>query len=55
VNIIELEVKVHQKINGYCSSTRPGGKTVRQWLSGQSFEAQEAFGKQIVQRFGVAP
>ena len=30
-----------------------GGKTVRQWLSGQSFEFQRDFGMNILRRFGA--
>lgn len=29
-----------------------GGKTVRNWLNGQSFEAQLEFGKRVLRLFG---
>ena len=30
-----------------------GGQTVREWLGGQSFEQQRAFGQQVLRNFGV--
>ena len=48
---------IHAKISGYYSSKQPftGGKTVRQWLSDQSFEEQAAFGQQVLEQFGGVP
>ena len=45
---------IHAKISGYYSSKDffTGGKTVRQWLSTQSFEEQYEFGVQILKKFG---
>lgn len=45
---------IHNQISGYYSSKLPftEGKTVRQWLSTQSFEEQASFGRDILQQFG---
>jgi RHS repeat-associated protein len=45
---------VHAKISGYYSSKRPftGGKTVREWLSGQSFQEQFDFGMSVLKEYG---
>ena len=45
---------IHAKISGHYSS-KPSflnGMTVREWLSTQSFEAQRAYGLQILKQFG---
>jgi methyl-accepting chemotaxis protein len=41
-NIIAIDKATHAKISGYYSSKQAftGGKTVRDWLAGQSYEAQ---------------
>jgi hypothetical protein len=57
-NVIAIDEGVHRQISAYYSSKDPrftGGLTVRQWLSGQSFQAQRAFGLKILQDYGVVP
>ncbi len=47
---------VHAKISGYYSSIPASnwtnGVTVRQWLSGQSFEKQFEFGMDVLKQYG---
>lgn len=45
---------VHAKISGYYSSKQffTGGKTVRQWLAGQSFQDQFDFGMNLLEEYG---
>ncbi len=54
-NVVSIPTDIHRKISGFYSSKRPftGDQTVRQWLSGQSFEQQRAFGQQVLRKFGV--
>ncbi|WP_163779445.1 SitA5 family polymorphic toxin [Myxococcus vastator] len=57
-NVIAIDEGIHRKISAYYSSKDPrftGGKTVRQWLSGQSFQAQREFGLTVLQGYGVIP
>jgi hypothetical protein len=57
-NVIAIDEDVHRQISAYYSSKDPrftGGQTVRQWLSGQSIQAQRAFGLKILQDYGVVP
>ncbi len=57
-NVIALDEGIHRQISAYYSSKDPrftGGQTVRQWLSGQSFQAQREFGLKILQDHGVVP
>jgi uncharacterized protein RhaS with RHS repeats len=56
-NVVAVPTSVHQQISAYYSSKFPftGGKTVRQWLSGQSFDQQRDFGLQVLRDFGVSP
>jgi RHS repeat-associated protein len=54
-NLMRLDVATHQRVSGLYSSIRPAitgsdSLTVRQWLSGQSFEAQRAFGLQAIEK-----
>jgi hypothetical protein len=55
-NIIALDSTIHAKISGYYSSkpefTR--GKTVRDWLAGQSYQEQYQFGIIVLNRFGIS-
>ena len=54
-NIIAVDNATHAKISGYYSS-KPDfakGMTVRDWLAGQSYEAQYKFGLEVMARFGV--
>ena len=56
INMIIVESGVHDKISGYYSSIQPaisGNMTIRNWLTGQSFEAQYEFGLQVLRKFGV--
>ncbi|WP_197421738.1 hypothetical protein [Prevotella sp. DNF00663] len=48
---------IHAKVSGYYSSIQPftGGKTVRQWLSTQSYDAQYKFGIETLKKFGWNP
>ena len=55
-NVIALEEGVHRQISAYYSSKDPrftGGLTVRQWLSGQSFQAQREFGLKVLRDYGA--
>jgi len=55
-NIIAVDKTIHGQISGYYSSKQAftGGQTVRNWLAGQSFDAQYEFGIQKLKDFGVA-
>tara|TARA_R110002072_G_scaffold303099_1_gene493493 strand:- start:219347 stop:223417 length:4071 start_codon:yes stop_codon:yes gene_type:complete len=52
-NVVALDAGIHAKISGYFSSIQDfsNGLTVRQWLSGKSFEEQYQFGLNVIQRF----
>jgi len=52
-NIISLDATTHRVISGYYSSIRPftNGLTVRDWLTGQSFEFQYQFGINIITKY----
>jgi hypothetical protein len=55
-NVINISKSVHQKISAHYSSKIPGltgGKTVRDWLAGQSFQKQYEYGVKILRKFGV--
>jgi len=55
-NVISISKEVHRKVSAYYSSKIPGltgGKTVRNWLAGQSFQKQYEFGIKILRQFGV--
>lgn len=56
-NVLAVDKATHSKISGFYSSIRPftDGLKVRDWLSGQSFEAQYNFGIQVLKDFGVLP
>ena len=51
-NIVAIPVEAHRHLNGYYSSKRPmyDPNTVREWLRGQSFEAQYEFGMEQLKR-----
>ena len=51
-NIVAIPIEAHQKLNAFYSSKRYFSKpnTVREWLRGQSFEAQYAFGMEQLKR-----
>ena len=54
-NLVRLDADVHRQISAYYSSKDffTGGQTIRQWLSGQSYAAQQEFGRRIMARFGA--
>ncbi|MFN0071066.1 MAG: RHS repeat domain-containing protein, partial [Chloroflexota bacterium] len=54
-NVIKLPEDVHRAISAFYSSKQgfTQGKTVREWLSTQSFEKQYEFGIDTLKRFGV--
>jgi RHS repeat-associated protein len=55
-NVVSLSNSVHNKISAYYSSidkTLSKTQTVRQWLSGQSFQKQYEFGIKVLRKFGV--
>jgi RHS repeat-associated protein len=54
-NLIAVDSATHAKISGYYSSKQAftGGKTVRDWLAGQSYGKQFEFGMQKLRDFGV--
>jgi hypothetical protein len=56
-NVVRLDAATHRQVSAYYSRIEwfTGGKTVRQWLSTQSFEAQKQFGLQVLKDFGGLP
>jgi RHS repeat-associated protein len=54
-NLIALDAATHARISGFYSSKQAftGGKTVRDWLGGQSLTAQREFGMKVLRDFGV--
>ncbi|MCY1023760.1 hypothetical protein [Pyxidicoccus sp. MSG2] len=57
-NVIAIDEGIHRQISAYYSSKDPllsGGQTVRQWLNGQSFQAQREFCLRILRDYGVVP
>jgi hypothetical protein len=52
-NKVALPYSVHRQISGHYSSIQSytDGKRVRNWLAGQSFEMQTAYGWQIVYKY----
>ena len=55
-NVIAIDKATHAKITGYYNTTSFGftnGLSVRNWLSGQSFEEQYEFGINVLREFGV--
>ena len=52
-NIISIDRKTHRAISGYYSSIQPftDGKIVRNWLAGQSYDAQYQFGMDVIHLF----
>lgn len=52
-NIIEIDKSVHQRITAhYNSKILEYNMTVREWLSGQSFEVQYNYGLDVLKRYG---
>jgi hypothetical protein len=56
-NVIPVNGEIHARISAFYSSIQKfsEGMTVREWLSTQSYEAQRAFGLQILRDHGVIP
>jgi hypothetical protein len=55
-NLIAVDKATHAKISGYYNTKSfdfTGGLSVRDWLAGQSFEAQYEFGLNVLKKFGV--
>jgi imidazolonepropionase-like amidohydrolase len=55
-NLVPIDRALHTKITSYLNSVRPeiadGTMRVRDWLGTQSWEAQEKFGRELLERFG---
>ncbi|MDL4842507.1 SAR2788 family putative toxin [Aquibacillus rhizosphaerae] len=54
-NVIDIDKGIHSKITGHYNS-KPSfakGKTVRDWLAGQSFNEQKNYGLKILKRYGA--
>ena len=55
-NLIAIDKDIHAKITGYYNRTTldfTNGKSVRDWLAGQSYEEQYNFGLNVMRQFGV--
>ena len=55
-NVIAVDAHTHAQITGYYNTTTfrfTKGLSVRNWLSGQSFQAQFDFGMGVLRDFGV--
>ena len=54
-NLVPINKAIHERISAYYSSIQKfsEGMTVRKWLSTQSYEAQRAFGLQVLRDNGV--
>ena len=55
-NIIAVDASTHAKITGHYNSKKylfTEGKSVRDWLSGQSYEAQYEYGIKVLKDYGV--
>ena len=54
-NIIAIDKTIHRQMSGYYGSKQAmtGGKLVRNWLVGQSYEKQYEFGLQVLKMFKV--
>ena len=52
-NIVSISKNTHRAISGYYSSIQPftNGMIVRNWLAGQSFSTQYAFGLNVIKMF----
>lgn len=51
-NVVEIPTAMYQRISGYYSSKSVVDKsTVRDWLTGQSFEKQYKFGIKVIKMF----
>jgi hypothetical protein len=55
-NVIPIDAGIHDKISAAYSTKLPNtNKTVRQWLSEQSYEAQREYGRRMLRRYGIEP
>ncbi len=55
-NVIPLQETTHKKISAWYSTKPPGwNKTIREWVSEQSYEAQRDYGLYVLRGFGVIP
>lgn len=56
-NVIPINEETHKRISAFYSSIQKfsEGMTVREWISLQSYEAQRAFGLQVLRDYGVIP
>jgi hypothetical protein len=55
-NVIPLNETTHKKISAWYSTKPPGwNKTIREWVSEQSYEAQRDYGLYVLRGFGVTP
>ena len=55
-NVVNIPKSVHQKVSAHYSSKIPNltkGKTVREWLAGQSFKKQYEYGIKLLRKLGV--
>ena len=54
-NMVSIDSKTHSKITGYYNSIQEftDGKTVREWLKGQSYEKQYKFGYDYLKEIGA--
>ena len=55
-NVVNISKSVHQKVSAHYSSKIPNltkGKTVREWLAGQSFKKQYEYGIKLLRKLGV--
>jgi len=54
-NLMRLNRAEHARVSAFYSSKQAftNGETVRKWLSGQSFEKQLSFGKEVLWRMGI--
>lgn len=55
-NVIAIDEGIHRRISAYYSSKDPsftGSQTVREWLRGQSLQAQREFGLKILRDYGA--
>lgn len=55
-NIIAVDHLTHMKITGYYNTKSfrfTNGLSVREWLTGQSYETQYDFGIEVLKEYGV--
>lgn len=54
-NLVPVPIGIHNQVSGFYSLKQPftGGQTVRQGFSTQPLEAQQQFGRQVMEQFGA--